>query len=252
MMVQEEESSVEEAVALLLRAIGEDPSREGLEKTPGRVARAMDLLTSGASKTSLDVLEGGVFSDTYEGMVLVQGIEFYSLCEHHLLPFFGRAHIAYLPAGKVIGLSRLPRLLDVYARRLQVQERLTDQVARAVMQAIEPRGVAVRLEAAHFCMMMRGVEKRESTTLTSSYLGAFDTDFNLRQEFVCSLRPAPPGSPPGPRESRGEARVAPPAATPTPAERDARVGVFAPSSSEPVPRGKYPQRVGPRPRLPRR
>jgi len=174
MFVRDDHPSAEKAIAQLLRSIGEDPDREGLQKTPARVARAMAFLNSGASQSPLDVLNGAIFTETYEGMVLVQDIEFYSLCEHHLLPFHGRAHVAYLPAGRVIGLSKLPRLLDVYARRLQVQERLTDQVARAVQQAIEPRGVAVRLEAAHFCMMMRGVEKQQSLTMTSSFLGAFD------------------------------------------------------------------------------
>jgi GTP cyclohydrolase I len=134
------------------------------------------------------VLNGAIFSESYRGLVLVQDVEFYSLCEHHMLPFHGRAHLAYLPEGKVIGLSKLPRLLDVFARRLQVQERLTEQVAEAIEDAIAPRGVAVIIEAVHFCMMMRGVEKQESRTTTTAWLGAFSKDFELRQEFLASLR----------------------------------------------------------------
>ena len=225
-------------------------------RRPERVARALAFLTSGASKAPVDVLNGAVFKESYEGMVLVQDIEFYSLCEHHLLPFHGRAHIAYLPAGRVLGLSKLPRLLDIYARRLQVQERLTEQVARAVQQAIGPRGVAVRIEAAHFCMMMRGVEKQQSLTVTTSFLGAFDRGMDLRQEFFSSLRPLPRGENPGPRETRLQASfpsspprddAAPGVAEGPDGHRAGRFGVFAPDPP-PVPRGKYPQRVGPRPR----
>lgn len=183
----EEELDAASAVHHLLRAIGEDPDREGLVKTPDRVAKALEYLNSGATKSPLDVLNGAIFAESYGGLVVVRDIEFYSLCEHHLLPFYGRAHMAYLPDGKVIGLSKLPRLLDVFARRLQVQERLTQQVARAVQQAIHPRGVAVRLEAVHFCMMMRGVEKQESTTITTSYLGEFDRDMDRRREFFSAL-----------------------------------------------------------------
>ena len=178
----------EAAVDELLRAIGEDPSREGLHKTPERVAKALAFLTSGASQSGRDVLNGAIFHESYRGLVLVQDIEFYSLCEHHMLPFHGKAHIAYLPAGKVICLSKLPRLLDVYARRLQVQERLTEQVAVAVEEAIRPRGVAVMLEAAHFCMMMRGVGKQESRTITTAFLGAFEGDPSLRHEFLATVR----------------------------------------------------------------
>jgi GTP cyclohydrolase I len=243
-------------VARLLSAIGEDPEREGLQKTPDRVAKALAFLTSGASKNPLDVLNGAIFKEAYEGLLVVRDIEFYSLCEHHLLPFFGRAHIAYLPAGQVIGLSKLPRLLDVYARRLQVQERLTDQVARAVQQAIRPRGVAVRIEAAHFCMMMRGVEKKESMTMTSSFLGEFKRDMSLRQEFLGALGEGPTLE--GPRTLR-EIRTAADASTPIPRSASSRVeagsglpaegrriGVLT-DAPRPVARGKYPQRVGPRP-----
>lgn len=207
--------AAEAAVEQLLRAIGEDPAREGLLKTPERVAKALAFLNSGASKRARDVLNGAIFSESYRGLVLVQDIEFYSLCEHHMLPFSGKAHIAYLPAGKVIGLSKLPRLLDVFARRLQVQERLTEQVAHAVDEAIRPRGVAVMLEAVHFCMMMRGVQKQESKTITTAWLGDFERDASLRQEFLASVRGVSPqatgcGSPPAP----GPGRAARSAATP--------------------------------------
>ncbi len=179
---------MEDAVAAILRGIGEDPSREGLVKTPERVAKSLAFLTSGADKTMADVLNGAVFTETYDQMVLVKDIEFYSLCEHHLLPFFGKAHIAYLPAGRVVGLSKLPRLLEVYARRLQVQERLTQQVAAAIQEALRPRGVAVLIEGAHFCMMMRGVEKQSSKTVTSALLGEFRDSAALRNEFFAAVR----------------------------------------------------------------
>jgi GTP cyclohydrolase I len=179
-----------EAVARLLRAIGEDPEREGLSRTPERVAKALAFLNSGASRGPQDVLNGAVFSESDRGLVLVQDVEFYSLCEHHLLPFHGRAHLAYLPEGRVIGPSKLPRLLDVFARRLQLQERLTEQLAKAIEDAIAPRGVAVMLEAVLFCMMMRGLEKQESRTTTTAWLGAFGRDFELRREFLASVRGA--------------------------------------------------------------
>ena len=179
---------MEGAVTTLLHSIGEDSLREGLLKTPERVAKSLAFLTSGASKTMADVLNGAVFTEEYDQMVLVKDIEFYSLCEHHMLPFFGKAHIAYLPAGRVVGLSKLPRLLEVYARRLQVQERLTQQVAWAIQEAVRPRGVAVMLEAAHFCMMMRGVEKQNSKTVTSALLGEFRDSPALRNEFLSAVR----------------------------------------------------------------
>jgi len=177
----------EEAVAELLWAIGEDPGREGLRRTPERVAKALAFLNSGARKSPSDVLNGAIFKESYRGIVLVRDIEFYSLCEHHMLPFHGRAHLAYLPAGRVIGLSKLPRLLDVFARRLQVQERLTQQVARAIDRAIRPRGVAVVLEASHFCMMMRGVEKQESRTITTAFLGEFERNAEMRRDLLASV-----------------------------------------------------------------
>jgi len=256
MMVREERPDAEAAVASLLRAIGEDPEREGLSRTPERVAKALAFLTSGASRGPLDVLNGAIFTESYRGLVLVRDIEFYSLCEHHLLPFFGRAHIGYLPAGRVIGLSKLPRLLDVYARRLQVQERLTEQVARAVQQAIQPRGVAVRVEAAHFCMMMRGVEKQESLTITSSFLGDFRSDTDLRQEFFAALR-GPEAAAHSPRKRRPAHTIHTPdrllsranaetSADPLEGSGARRSGVLT-GAPPPVPRGKYPRRVGRRP-----
>jgi GTP cyclohydrolase I len=203
-MVPRESAQDEAAAAVLklLRAIGEDPEREGLLKTPERVAKALAFLNSGATMTPADVLNGAIFSESYRGVVLVRDIEFYSLCEHHVLPFRGRAHVAYLPDGKVIGLSKLPRLVDVFARRLQVQERLTEQVARAVQESIRPRGVAVMLEAEHFCMLMRGVEKQHSSTTTTAWLGAFARRSTLRQEFLASVRGGPAAASAGPRELR--------------------------------------------------
>ena len=172
-----------ESVRSILIAIGEDPDREGLRRTPERVAKAMADLTSGMNQTMADVLNGAIFTQEYDQMVLVKDIEFCSLCEHHLLPFNGKAHIAYLPNGRVVGLSKLPRLLEIYARRLQLQERLTQQVAGAIQEALRPRGVAVMLEAAHFCMMMRGVEKQNSKTVTVALLGEFRDSQLLRSEF---------------------------------------------------------------------
>jgi GTP cyclohydrolase I len=172
-----------ESVRTMLQAIGEDPDREGLRRTPERAAKAMADLTSGMNQAMADVLNGAIFTQEYDQMVLVKDIEFYSLCEHHLLPFHGKAHIAYLPNGRVVGLSKLPRLLEIYARRLQLQERLTQQVAGAIQEALRPRGVAVMVEAAHFCMMMRGVEKQNSKTVTVALLGEFRDSQLLRSEF---------------------------------------------------------------------
>lgn len=177
-----------DAVRQLLHALGEEPRREGLLRTPERVAQALSFLTSGMDQEPEDVLNGAIFHEDYSGLVLVRDIEFYSLCEHHMLPFHGRAHIAYLPQGRVLGLSKLPRLLEVYARRLQVQERLTREVAAAIDRVVRPRGVAVTLEARHFCMMMRGVEKQGSTTTTSEFLGAHAESATLRQEFLAAIQ----------------------------------------------------------------
>jgi GTP cyclohydrolase I len=175
-------------VTQLLRHVGEDPSREGLRRTPERVVEALSFLTSGYERGVEEVIRGAVFEERYSEMVLVRDIELYSLCEHHLLPFFGKAHVAYIPDGRIIGLSKLPRLVEVFSRRLQTQERLTVQVAEALDQALRPQGVAVIIEAAHLCMMMRGVEKQNSQTVTSSMLGSFSTDPSTRAELMNLLR----------------------------------------------------------------
>ena len=172
----------------LLVRMGEDPERDGLLRTPERVERSMRFLTRGYEQTIEEVLHRALFDVSYDEMVIVRDVEFYSLCEHHMLPFFGKAHIAYVPQGKVIGLSKLPRLVDVFARRLQVQERLTRQIAEAINEAVQPQGVAVILEAQHLCMMMRGVEKQQSLTTTSAMLGVFQTQVQTRTEFLALLR----------------------------------------------------------------
>ncbi len=168
----------------LIREAGEDPAREGLLHTPDRVARSLRFLLSGYDLDVTDVINGAVFAEPYEEMVLVRDIEVYSLCEHHLLPFYGKAHVAYLPRGRIIGLSKLPRIVEMFARRLQVQERLTTQIAGAIEEALDPYGVAVVIEASHLCMMMRGVEKQNSRTVTSALTGGFQTDPKCRNEFL--------------------------------------------------------------------
>jgi GTP cyclohydrolase I len=168
----------------ILIALGEDPERPGLKKTPVRVETSLRWLTRGYEQSVEEVVGDAVYEESHEAMILVRDIEIYSLCEHHLLPFFGRAHVAYIPNGRVIGLSKLPRIVEVFARRLQVQERLTDQVADAVMEVLEPQGVGVVIEAAHLCMMMRGVEKQNSKTVTSAVRGLFRTDSKTRSEFL--------------------------------------------------------------------
>jgi len=175
---------VEELTRELLAQVGEDPAREGLQRTPARVARALDFLTHGYRSDLKHLLNGAVFHEDCSEMVIVKDVEFFSLCEHHLLPFFGRAHVGYLPRGKVIGLSKIPRIIDMYARRLQVQERLTHEVAQALMRALEPSGVAVVMEARHMCMQMRGVEKQNSYATTSAMLGEFHEDQETRAEFM--------------------------------------------------------------------
>lgn len=172
----------------LLVRIGEDPSRDGLLRTPERMEKSMAFLTKGYRMDVTEVLHNALFDVDYDEMVIVKDIEFYSMCEHHLLPFFGKAHIAYVPNGKVIGLSKIPRLVDVFARRLQVQERLTRQIGEAITEAIHPQGVAVILEAAHLCMMMRGVEKQQSSTVTSAMLGVFKSQLQTRNEFLSLVR----------------------------------------------------------------
>jgi GTP cyclohydrolase I len=168
----------------MLQAVGEDPDREGLLKTPARVESAWRFLTEGYNQDPRAILRGAVFTEESNEMVMVRGIDLYSLCEHHLLPFFGRCHVAYLPAGRIVGLSKLARAVDVFARRLQVQERLTTQIARAIEEALQPHGVAVVVEARHLCMMMRGVEKQNSLAVTSCMLGEFKDNPKTRSEFM--------------------------------------------------------------------
>ena len=174
----------ERIVRRMLELIGEDPTREGLLRTPERVAKALSWLTRGYEQDVRDVVGQGVFAEEHDNMVMVRDIELYSMCEHHLLPFFGKAHVAYIPDGRIVGLSKIPRIVDVFARRLQVQERLTSQIAEAIMEVLAPRGVGVVIEAFHLCMMMRGVEKQNSKTITSALLGAFRDDAKTRDEFL--------------------------------------------------------------------
>ena len=177
-----------EGVRAFLRELGEDPTREGLLRTPHRVARSLRFLTSGYHQDVDKVLNGALYSVAYDEMVIVKDIEIFSLCEHHLLPFFGRCHVAYIPTDKVIGLSKIPRLVDVFARRLQVQERLTTQIAETIMEKIKPLGVGVVIEAKHLCMIMRGVEKQNSVAVTSAMLGVFRDEIETRQEFLSLVR----------------------------------------------------------------
>lgn len=177
------EGPFEDAVRTILREIGENPGREGLSHTPGRVRRAWEHFTQGYAHDPQEILRGAIFHEECNEMVLVREIEVYSVCEHHLLPFFGRCHIAYLPKGRIVGLSKLARVVDVFARRLQVQERLTTQIAQAIREALDPLGVGVVMEARHLCMMMRGVEKQNSLAVTSCLLGEFDTNSKTRSEF---------------------------------------------------------------------
>ena len=175
-------------ISEVIDALGEDTKREGLLRTPERVEKALRFLTSGYTSDVARIVNGAIYEVKYDEMVIVKDIEFFSLCEHHLLPFFGKAHVAYLPKGKVIGLSKLPRVIDVFARRLQVQERLTAQIADAITEAIDPQGVGVILEAQHLCMMMRGVEKQHSATVTSAMRGVFKTQLQTRNEFLSLIR----------------------------------------------------------------
>jgi GTP cyclohydrolase I len=184
-------ASFEDLVREIIARIGEDPSREGLVDTPQRVVKSMEYLTHGYAQQPSDVLNGALFTVDYDEMVIVKDIEMFSMCEHHMLPFFGKVHIAYIPNGKVIGLSKLPRLVEVFARRLQVQERLTTQLAEAIQEIIQPQGVGVVIEARHLCMMMRGVEKQHSAAITSAMLGVFRQQ-ETRHEFLSLLRQKPP------------------------------------------------------------
>lgn len=180
--------ALENTIRTLLSEIGEDPSREGLLKTPSRVAESMRFLTRGYGQKVEDILNGALFTEENKEMVVVRDIDFFSLCEHHLLPFFGKCHVAYIPNNKIIGLSKLPRIVDIYARRLQVQERLTKQIADTIEAVINPLGVAVVMEASHLCMQMRGVEKQNSVALTSTMLGVFKDSAMTRAEFLDLIR----------------------------------------------------------------
>ena len=175
---------IETLVRQLLVELGEDPQREGLQKTPLRVAQALTFLTNGYRADVKQVINNALFTQDTGGMVIVKDIELYSMCEHHMLPFFGRSHIGYIPNGKVFGVSKLARLVDVHARRLQLQERLTEDISREIMESIDARGVGVMIEARHLCMMMRGVEKQNSMTITSALLGSFRSDAKTRDEFL--------------------------------------------------------------------
>ena len=180
--------SLKEHYSKVLELIGEDPSREGLVKTPERVAKAMQFLTQGYEMNATEILQSAMFSEDYSQMVLVKEIEFYSLCEHHLLPFFGKTHIAYIPDGNIVGLSKLPRVVDAFSRRLQVQERLTNEIRDCIQDTLKPKGVAVVMEARHLCMQMRGVEKQSSLTTTSAFSGAFLESEKTRLEFMNLIR----------------------------------------------------------------
>ena len=179
---------ISENVRAILSGLGEDPEREGLQRTPERVEKALKFLTGGYTENIPKLVNGALFSVDYDEMVIVKDIEFFSMCEHHMLPFYGKAHVAYIPNGKVIGLSKIPRIVDVFARRLQVQERMTQEIAQTLMDILKPKGVAVACEAQHFCMMMRGVEKQHSATVTSAMLGEFRERKDTRDEFLSLIR----------------------------------------------------------------
>ncbi|HVN40221.1 MAG TPA: GTP cyclohydrolase I FolE [Myxococcota bacterium] len=179
---------LERLVTQMLKELGEDPGRDGLLRTPSRVARAMRFFTQGYSQDPVAILNDALFDVSYDEMVIVKDIDFYSLCEHHMLPFFGRAHVAYVPNGKVLGLSKIPRLVEMFSHRLQVQERLTTQIAETLQRVLEPKGVAVVVEAIHLCMMMRGVQQQNASAVTSSVHGVFQQDSKTRQEFMDLIR----------------------------------------------------------------
>jgi len=181
------EATFEELVREMLVRLGEDPEREGLLRTPERVEKSMEYLTKGYHESPREILNDALFTVSYDEMVIVKDIEMFSMCEHHMLPFFGKVHISYIPNGKVVGLSKLPRLVDIFARRLQVQERLTTEIAEAIQELIQPQGVGVIVEARHLCMMMRGVEKQHSSAVTSAMLGVF-RDLDTRTEFLSLVR----------------------------------------------------------------
>lgn len=179
---------IEGLVTTLLKELGEDPGREGLERTPARVSTAFRRFTEGYQRNPVSILNNALFEVDYDEMVLVRDIDFFSLCEHHMVPFFGRAHVGYIPNGKVVGLSKIARVVEMFSRRLQVQERLTTQIAETLDQVLDPRGVGVVIEAKHLCMMMRGVEKQNAYAITSSLRGEFEEDPKTRQEFMGFLR----------------------------------------------------------------
>ena len=186
-------ATFEDLVQEMLVRLGEDPQREGLVRTPERVRKSLRFLTRGYSEDPEALLKGALFTVTYDEMVIVKDIEMFSLCEHHMLPFFGKVHVAYIPNGKVIGLSKVPRLIELFSRRLQIQERLTTQIAETIQKVIEPQGVGVVIEARHLCMMMRGVEKQHSAAVTSSMLGSFRNEEETRSEFLSLIRQRPNG-----------------------------------------------------------
>src|SRR5271157_4474411 len=181
-------ATFQELLREMIVRLGEDPGRDGLLRTPERMQRSLEYLTKGYREDPDKLLKGALFNVDYDEMVIVKDIEMFSLCEHHLLPFFGKVHVAYIPNGKVIGLSKLPRLVDVFARRLQVQERITTQIAETIQESINPQGVGVVIEARHLCMMMRGVEKQHSATVTSAMLGSFRKEKETRDEFLSLIR----------------------------------------------------------------
>ncbi len=188
---EKQKTNMEDAIHQLLVAVGEDASREGLLKTPSRVAESMKFLTKGYSENAQTILNGAVFKEKYSEMVIVKDIDFFSLCEHHLLPFYGRVHVAYIPKGKIVGLSKIPRLVEMFSRRLQVQERMTQEIAETLFDALKPEGVGVVCEARHLCMMMRGIEKQSSRATTSAMLGEFRTDIKTRSEFLTLIGGSP-------------------------------------------------------------
>jgi GTP cyclohydrolase I len=187
-------ASTQELLRELLLRLGEDPDRDGLKRTPERMQKALEYLTKGYQQDANAVLQGALFKVNYDEMVIVKDIEMFSLCEHHLLPFFGKVHVAYIPNGKVLGLSKIPRLVDIFARRMQVQERLTVQIAETIQDAIQPQGVGVVIEARHLCVMMRGVEKQHSSAVTSHMLGSFRSSDKTREEFLSLIRNGKNGS----------------------------------------------------------
>jgi GTP cyclohydrolase I len=186
-------ASFEELVREMLVRLGEDPQREGLLRTPERVQKALEFLTRGYDEDPEALLKNALFTVNYDEMVIVKDVEMFSLCEHHMLPFFGKVHVAYIPNGKVIGLSKIPRLIELFSRRLQIQERLTTQIAETIQKVIQPQGVGVVIEARHLCMMMRGVEKQHSAAVTSSMLGCFREEHETRTEFLSLIRQRPNG-----------------------------------------------------------